>query len=84
MVIPVPVKADMLSKTPSMIGMWVDNVKTKPPIRHAHSHANADMIIPCLKRIFLLTFSSKYFKAKTPNSIEINPGMTKLRMSNSK
>ena len=83
-VIPVPVRADMLSKTPSMIGMLVANVKTKPPIRLAHSHAKADIIIPCLKRIFLSIFSSKYFSPKMPNNIEINPGITKLRISNSK
>ena len=84
MVIPVPVKADMLSKTPSRTGMWVANVKTNPPIRLAHSHANADIIIPCLKRIFLLTFSSKNLKQKKPRSIEIKPGRIKLTISNSK
>ena len=52
MVIPVPVKADMLSKTASIIGMFVASINTIPPIILAHNHANEDNIIPCLSLIF--------------------------------
>ena len=84
MVIPVPVNAEMLSKTPSTIGMFVDNVKTIPPIILAHNHAKDEIIIPCLSRIFLGVEFSKYFLKATPKAIEIAAGITKLMTSNSK
>ena len=50
---PVPVRADMLSKIASIIGILVASAKTSPPIIAAHTHPNAEMIIPCLSRTFL-------------------------------
>ena len=83
-VIPVPVKADMLSKTPSIIGIPVEKVKTSPPIKLAQSHAKDDIIIPCFKRMFFLAVFLKYSLKKYPKTIEIIAGTTKLTMSNSK
>ena len=84
MVIPVPVNADMLSKIPSMSGRLVARVKTNPPMILAHSHANAEIIIPCFSRIFLSATSSKNLIQNNPLKAEIPAGITKLTTSNSK
>ena len=84
MVIPVPVNADILSKIPSINGIGVAIVKTSPPITPAHNHANEEMIIPCLRRIFFFATSSKNFIQNNPLKTEIAAGRTKLTISNSK
>ena len=74
----------MLSKTASIKGRFVARANTNPPIILAHSHANEDIIIPCLSRIRLGGYFSKYFENMIPIIPEIPAGMIKQSMLNSK
>ena len=51
MVTPVPVNADIDSKIPLSSPILVTSSKVIPPINAAHSHANEEIAIPCLRRM---------------------------------
>lgn len=84
MVIPVPVNADILSKTESIIGVCVASIITIPPIIAAHNHPSAEIIIPCLRRTFLVEYSLRYLLKNSPKQIDIAAGIAKQAILNSK
>ena len=49
---------------------------TRAEMRHAHSHAMDDIIIPCFNRILLCVYLSKALIQIIPTQIDIKEGIT--------
>ena len=74
-VIPLPVHADMFSKSAST--KWISNERAmiEAPINEAHSHAKDDISIPCFSLSLLYFFN--FFVKAVPKTNEIKQGIKK-------
>ena len=74
----------MLSKTPLIKLKSLTISMISPPMKLAQSHARAEIIIPCLRRIFLMEYLSNTLIQRAPAPIDKKLGIKNPIKLNSK